>query len=100
MHLLSSEQCHNVSGAKLKHDVAAYSLGVAGLTMVMSGLAMEAAAVTCGNKTLAKAGAMQLCLGIATLTVVVACEYSGITELCGWYQCYQDYKSWKNYLVG
>ena len=100
MHTLTFIQCQSVSGGKIKHDAAAFTLSISGATMVANGVVMGITAATCSSSTLAKAAVVQIGLGAVVLASVAACEYVGVTFLHEWYETYQDYKYWKSNVFG
>ena len=100
MKQLKSTEISHVSGAGIKRDGSMYTISISGATLVVQGMAMTGAGLASGNKTLMKAGALTAGAGVAVLGAVAVSEYTGYSDIQGWYQFAQDVKYYKSYIPG
>ncbi len=98
MKSLTTADCQRVSGAGLKHDVMAYSAGIAGLTLI--GAAAINGLTYCynGDETTLMQAKAQAFVGVLIVGAVVLSEATGTSDLNGWYGFIQDVSYYKSFV--
>lgn len=91
MRQLSHQDLTCISGAGVKQDMSIYTLAISGLSLECQGIMTSMAGVFIGNPGVVKVGLGSIAAGAAMLCGAACGEYSGYSDVTGWYNISQSH---------
>lgn len=98
MRHLTNSDIRLIHGGDLKTDIGAYTLAVGGLSLTLQGSVTCVLSACTGNVPMAINGAVTTMAGVAMVGSVAYSEYTGTTQLKGWYDFANKVNHYKNFL--